>query len=180
MHRRYFLGAALAALTSPAIARTNAFKTANDRSRTLAFRHLHTDERIEVVYKVGDQYQYPALNRLNHFFRDFRTGETTTMDRRLLDLLYDIKAYLGDTDARFDIVSAYRSPTTNQMLRAKSRGVAKNSLHLTGQAIDVRLPDLPTRSIRDAAIALGRGGVGYYRRSDFVHLDTGTVRRWGA
>jgi uncharacterized protein YcbK (DUF882 family) len=102
------------------------------------------------------------------------------MDPQLLDLLYDVKTYLGDADARFEVLSGYRSPRTNQMLRETSGGVAKNSLHLTGQAIDVRFPDLPTRYIRDAAIALERGGVGYYRRSDFVHLDTGSVRRWGA
>lgn len=102
------------------------------------------------------------------------------MDRRLFDLLYDLKLSLGDSDARFHVVSAYRSPATNAKLRRASSGVAKKSLHLTGQAIDIRFPDLSTRRVRDAAITLGRGGVGYYRRSDFVHLDTGNVRTWGA
>jgi uncharacterized protein YcbK (DUF882 family) len=175
MNRRYFLGVALSAVAAPAFAKKPA-----DRPRVLAFNHLHTDERIAVTYRVGDRYQRSALQEINHFFRDFRTGDQVSMDPQLLDILYDIKTYLGDPDARFDVLSAYRSPRTNQMLRETSGGVAKNSLHLTGQAIDVRFPDLPTRHIRDAAIALGRGGVGYYRRSDFVHLDTGTVRRWGA
>lgn len=175
MNRRYFLGAALSVLSAPALA-----KKSSAYPRTLAFRHLHTDEQIEATYRIGDRYQRPALEKLNQFFRDFRTGETTAMDPRLFDLLYDIQTELGDHHARYEILSGYRSTRTNQMLRAKSSGVARNSLHLTGQAIDVRFPDLPTREIRDAAILLARGGVGYYRRSDFVHLDTGTVRRWGA
>ncbi|MFB1486986.1 MULTISPECIES: YcbK family protein [unclassified Thiocapsa] len=175
MNRRYFLGAALSAVAAPALA-----KKTVDRPRILAFNHLHTDERLAVTYRVGDRYQRTALQEINHFFRDFRTGDQVSMDPQLLDILYDVKIHLGDPDARFDVLSGYRSPRTNQMLRETSGGVAKNSLHLTGQAIDVRFPDLPTRQIRDAAIALGRGGVGYYRRSDFVHLDTGAVRRWGA
>ncbi len=175
MNRRYFLGAALSAAAAPAFA-----KKPSERPRVLAFRHLHTDERIAVTYRIGDSYQRGALEGLNHFLRDFRTGDMVAIDPRLLDILYDVKVNLGDADARFDILSAYRSPQTNQMLRAKSGGVAKNSLHLKGQAIDVRFPDLPTRYIKDAAVELGRGGVGYYPRADFVHLDTGTVRRWGA
>jgi uncharacterized protein YcbK (DUF882 family) len=174
MNRRYFLGAALSAIAAPAFSKTTA-----DRPRVLAFRHLHTDERIAVVYRIGDRYQRGALEGLNHFLRDFRTGETVSIDPRLLDLLYDIKVQLGDPDARYDILSAYRSPRTNNMLRASSAGVAKHSLHIKGQAIDVRFPDLPTRSIRDSAVSLGRGGVGFYPRSDFVHLDTGKVRSWG-
>ncbi|NCA70710.1 MAG: DUF882 domain-containing protein [Sphingobacteriia bacterium] len=177
MNRRYFLGAALTALATPVVAKPS---SNHNRARILRFRHLHTDERIEVTYRIGDQYQRPALQKLNHFFRDFRTGDTAAMDPKLFDLLYDIQIKLGDDGARYDILSGYRSNHTNQMLRAKSRGVAKNSLHLTGQALDVRFPDLPTRRIRDAAIELERGGVGYYPRSNFVHLDTGTVRRWGA
>jgi uncharacterized protein YcbK (DUF882 family) len=175
MNRRYFLGAALTAVAVPAFAKKPA-----ERPRVLAFHHLHTEERIAVTYRVGDRYQRSALQQVNHFFRDFRTGDQVAIDPQLLDLLYDVKVHLGDVDARFDVLSGYRSPRTNKMLRETSGGVAKNSLHLTGQAIDVRFPDLPTRYIRDAAIALGRGGVGYYRRSDFVHLDTGAVRRWGA
>lgn len=175
MHRRHFLGVALATLATPAFA-----KKASEQPRVLSLRHLHTDERLEVVYRVGERYQRPALAKLDNFFRDFRTGESTPVDPKLFDLLYDIQAYLGGSGARYDVLSGYRSPKTNQMLRTRSGGVAKNSLHLRGQAIDIRLPELATSKVRDAAVALARGGVGYYARSDFVHLDTGNVRRWGA
>ena len=180
MNRRYFLGLALSAAASPLAASPYFSRRSTERPRVLSFNHLHTDDRIQVTYRIGDQYQYPALQRLNYFFRDFRTGDMTTMDPRLLDILYDLKLRLGDPDARFDVISAYRSPATNSKLRRASNGVAKNSLHLSGRAIDIRLPDLSTRRLRDAAVALGRGGVGYYSRSDFVHLDTGSVRKWGA
>lgn len=175
MNRRYFLGLALSAGATPAFGWMSF-----DRPRTLSFYHLHTDDRIDVTYRIGDRYQRPALQRLNSFFRDFRTGDSTMMDPQLFDLLYDLKVHLGDPDACYHVLSAYRSPATNKKLRRSSNGVAKNSLHLRGQAIDVRFPDLPTRRIRDAAIDLSRGGVGYYPSSDFVHLDTGNVRQWRA
>ncbi|EXJ14489.1 exported protein [Imhoffiella purpurea] len=146
----------------------------------LSFYHLHTDDRIDVIYRIGDRYQKSALQRLNYFFRDFRTGDVIGMDPRLLDLLYDLKVALGDPDARYHVLSAYRSPETNTMLRRRSRGVAKNSLHLKGKAMDIRFPDLSTRYLRDTAIELSRGGVGYYPRSNFVHVDTGAVRQWRA
>lgn len=179
MNRRYFLGTLLSIASAPALASTT-FTRSFDRPRQLSFHHLHTEERISVIYRIGDRYQWNTLQKLNRFFRDFRTGDSVAMDHRLFDLLYDVKTYLGDPDARFEVLSGYRSQKTNSMLRSSSNGVAKNSLHLTGQAIDVRFPDLPTRYIRDAAVELGRGGVGYYPRSDFVHLDTGAIRRWGA
>lgn len=175
MNRRFFLGLTLSAFAAPVLARRQ-----SERSRVLSLHHLHTDERISVVYRVGDRYQRDGLRRLNQFLRDFRTGDTVPIDPQLFDLLHDIKVSLGDADARYEVLSAYRSPRTNAMLRRTGSGVAKKSLHMTGQAIDVRFPDLPTRKIRDAALSLSRGGVGYYRRSNFVHVDTGNVRRWGA
>ncbi|MGQ9659811.1 MAG: YcbK family protein [Thermochromatium sp.] len=180
MNRRYFLGVALSVAAAPVAAAPFFLRRTPERPRVLSFHHLHTDEWIDVTYRIGDTYQHSALQRLNHFFRDFRTDEVTNMDPHLFDLLYDLKLQLGDPDARFDVISAYRSPTTNAQLRKVSCGVARNSLHLRGQAVDVRFPDLSTRLLRDAAVALGRGGVGYYKRSDFVHLDTGEVRSWGA
>jgi uncharacterized protein YcbK (DUF882 family) len=162
-------------LSTPALARVK-----RESERVLSLHHLHTDERISVTYRVGDAYQRGALAKLNHFLRDHRTGDTIAMDPQLFDLLYDVKVSLGDPHATYEIISAYRSPRTNAMLRRAGRGVARNSLHLKGQAIDVRFPDYPTRRIRDAALKVGRGGVGYYRKSDFVHVDTGQVRRWGA
>lgn len=175
MNRRYFLGAALTVAATPAFARRPA-----ERPRALSLHHMHTDERISLVYRVGDRYQRSALAKLNQFLRDFRTGDAVPIDPQLFDILYDVKDRLGDPDAGYEVLSAYRSPHTNAMLRRSSHRVARNSLHLYGQAMDIRFPDLPTRQIRDAAVAIGRGGVGYYPSSDFVHVDTGKVRRWGA
>ncbi|NKN32526.1 YcbK family protein [Marichromatium bheemlicum] len=175
MNRRHFLGLALSTAAAPVFARTPA-----ERPRVLSLHHLHTNEKIAVTYRIGDRYQREGLNKLNHFFRDFRTNDVVAIDPQLFDILYDVKLRLGDPDATYQILSAYRSPRTNAMLRRTSSGVAKKSLHMTGQAVDVRFPDLSIRHLRDTAVALGRGGVGYYPRSNFVHLDTGTVRRWGA
>lgn len=177
MNRRYFLGASLALAASPVLAKT---PKSNGAPRTLSLRHLHTDERLTLTYRVGDHYQRSALGKLNHFLRDFRTGDSIAIDPRIYDLLFDVKSRLGHDDGVFEIIGGYRSPKTNAMLRRTSSGVAKQSLHMTGKAIDVRLSQMPTRRIRDAAVQLGRGGVGYYTKSDFVHLDTGRVRRWGA
>jgi uncharacterized protein YcbK (DUF882 family) len=176
MNRRYFLGAGLAVASAPVWAR----RAAAHDARTLSLHHLHTDERISLTYRVGDHYQRSALKRLNNFLRDFRTGDETAIDPQLFDLLHDVKLRLGHDDGTFEIISGYRSPRTNSMLRRASSGVARKSLHMSGKAIDVRLKETSTRSIRDAALSLSRGGVGFYPRSDFVHLDTGRVRRWGA
>lgn len=175
MNRRYFLGAALTVAATPAFARRPA-----ERPRAMSLHHMHTDQRISLVYRIGDRYQRGALSKLNEFLKDFRTGEAVPIDPRLFDILYDVKSTLGDPDARYEVLSAYRSPRTNDMLRRSSHGVARNSLHLYGQAMDIRFPDLPTREIRDAALIVGRGGVGYYPSSNFVHVDTGKVRHWGA
>jgi len=177
MNRRYFLGAGLALASSPVLAKAPKGRSA---PRTLSLHHLHTDERLTLTYRVGDNYQRSALGRLNHFLRDFRTGDSIAIDPRVYDLLFDVKSRLGHDDGVFEILGGYRSPKTNAMLRRTSSGVAKRSLHMTGKAIDVRMSQMPTRSIRDVAVQLGRGGVGYYTKSDFVHLDTGSVRRWGA
>jgi len=179
MNRRYFIGLALSAAAIPAPITALARKQ-DDSARTLALHHLHTNEKIQVTYRIGDRYQRDALRKLNLFLRDFRTGDVAAIDPKLFDLLYDIERRLGFTGGSFEILSGYRSPQTNDMLRKASRGVARNSLHMSGKALDVRCPDAPTRRIRDCALALGRGGVGFYPRSDFVHIDTGAVRRWGA
>ena len=118
-----------------------------------------------------------ALDAINHFLRDFRTGDEMTMDPSLLDLLHTVYGRTGSS-GHFEIISAYRSPKTNEMLRGRSNGVAKRSQHLLGKAIDVRLTDVPIDKIRKVAYELGVGGVGFYRKSDFVHLDTGRFRTW--
>ena len=145
--------------------------------RQLAFYHTHTRESLQITYMVAGEYVDSALIEINEFLSDFRTGDETVMDPELLDLIYDVRQSLGD-DSTYEVVSAYRSPKTNEMLRGNSGGVAKNSQHLLGKAIDVRLRNVDTSELRDAAIALQRGGVGYYQDSDFVHIDTGRVRRW--
>lgn len=149
------------------------------KSRELSFYHTHTGKRLSVVYWRDGEYVESALEDVNDFLSDFRTGDRVDMDPQLLDLIYDVRASLG-SDATFQVISAYRSPKTNEMLRSRraSSGVAKKSQHLLGKAIDVRLEGIQTANLRDAAIALQRGGVGYYEASDFVHMDTGRVRRW--
>lgn len=145
--------------------------------RRLRFHHTHTGERLDVVYHEAGRYLMDALGEVNRFLRDFRTGEITAMDRSLLDILFAVQQYTGSR-GRFEVISGYRSPATNAMLQRQGRGVATHSLHMEGQAIDVRLTDLDTGKLREAGLALGRGGVGFYPDSDFVHLDTGRVRRW--
>jgi len=145
--------------------------------RKLSFYHTHTSEELSVTYYVDGQYDVAALRELNHFLRDFRTGDEIEMDPGVFDLLFDIQQNSGSTGV-YQVISAYRSPATNEMLRSRSGGVARNSQHLLGKAIDVRLTDLDTANLRDVALSLKRGGVGYYGGSNFVHVDTGPVRRW--
>ncbi|CAM5398481.1 hypothetical protein TMEC54S_02550 [Thauera mechernichensis] len=146
--------------------------------RQLGFRHTHTDERLSLVYRNANGYIEPALQRINWLLRDHRSGEFTRMDPKLYDILHALSiACGGDT---FEIISGYRSPATNNALRKTGGGgVAKRSLHMDGKAIDIRLVGVDTARLRDAALALGVGGVGYYPGSDFVHIDTGPVRSWG-
>lgn len=145
--------------------------------RQLSFYHTHTQRNLQVTYAVDGVYVDSALAEINTFLADFRNGEQLVIDPALLDLIYDVRESLGGSGA-YEVISAYRSPATNEMLRSKSSGVAKNSQHLLGSAIDVRLRGVSTVALRDAAISLQRGGVGYYQSSDFVHIDTGRVRRW--
>jgi uncharacterized protein YcbK (DUF882 family) len=145
--------------------------------RHLSFFHTHTSEELTVTYYVDDEYVAEALSELNYFLRDFRTGEEIEMDPGVFDILFDIQQSAGSSGV-YEVISAYRSPATNEMLRSRSGGVARNSQHLQGTAIDIRLTDLDTATLRDIALSLKRGGVGYYSESDFVHVDTGRVRKW--
>ena len=147
--------------------------------RALSFYHTHTGKRLDVVYSRNGAYVVPALEEINHFLFDFRTGDAAEMDPELLDLIYDVREALG-SDATYQVISAYRSPKTNEMLRGQSQnsGVAKKSQHLLGKAIDVRLEGVKTATLRDQALSMKRGGVGYYEASDFVHMDTGRPRSW--
>jgi uncharacterized protein YcbK (DUF882 family) len=144
----------------------------------LKFYHLHTGERLDIIYREGDRYLPAALDRLDHYLRDHRTGDVRHYDPRLFDLLHDLTAKLGKPDAEIDVVCGYRTPWSNEFLRRHGHGVAEKSLHMQAMAIDIRLPGVRTADLRDAALSLRRGGVGYYAESGFVHVDVGRVRRW--
>jgi len=146
-------------------------------ARQLSFYHTHTQQSLDVVYYQNGKYVESALDEINHFLKDFRTGDIAEMDPKLLDILHDVRNEL-DNDGTYEVISAYRSPKTNEMLRSRSGGVARKSQHLLGNAIDVRLRGVPIEDLRDTALEMQRGGVGYYQKSDFVHMDTGRVRRW--
>lgn len=158
---------------APAVVRPTTSATV----RRIAFLNLHTDERCSVVYRENGECVPHALAEVNKVLRDFRTGEVHPIDTDLLDLLADLSRRM-DTTQPFHVISGYRSPKTNSMLNGKSSGVATKSLHMQGKAIDIRLPGRRLAEVRDAALTMGRGGVGYYAKSDFVHVDTGRVRRW--
>lgn len=148
------------------------------QERALRLYNTHTGERMEIIYRRGDQYVPDALSKLDYFLRDHRSGDVRRFDPRLYDILSDLTASVGQPGAEIDIVCGYRTPSTNETLRAHTTGVAKNSLHIQGEAIDLRVPGVDTRKLRKAALALQRGGVGYYPHSDFIHIDVGRVRQW--
>jgi len=144
----------------------------------LRLYHTHTGERIDVVYRRGDNFLPEAEDQLDRFLRDHRTGGVKHYDPHVFDILSDLAAFLGRPNAEIDIICGYRTPWSNEFLRARSSGVARNSLHVQAHAIDIRIPGVDTLTLRNAALALHRGGVGYYPRSGFVHVDTGRVRTW--
>ena len=144
----------------------------------LRLYHTHTLEHLDLVYRRGSTYIPDALAQLDHFLRDHRTGDVHHYDPHIFDLLSDVTRAVGRANAEIDIICGYRTPTSNEYLRTHTVGVAKNSLHMQAEAIDIRLPGVRTSTIRDAALALHRGGVGYYPASDFIHVDLGRVRRW--
>ncbi len=144
----------------------------------LRLYHTHTNEWIDVVYRVGDNYISSAIDRLDLFLRDHRTGDVIQLDQRVFDLLHDLTAAVGRPDAEIDIICGYRTPWSNDFLRRTTQGVASHSLHMQGEAIDIRMPGVSTSKLRDVALTLHRGGVGYYPGSRFVHVDVGRVRRW--
>lgn len=152
--------------------------TQNKPEYRLRFYHIHTGERLDVVYRRGERYDSNAEAQINQYLRDYRTGDVREYDPSLFDLLHDLMVHLGRPDGEISVVCGYRTPYTNEYLRTHGHGVARHSLHMQAMAIDIRVPGVPTDKIRDAALALRRGGVGYYAASDFVHVDVGRVRRW--
>ena len=177
--RRRFLSAVALSVPLVGASRRNLFASALSPTapRALAFHHTHTGERLEVEYFHDGVYLPDSLQTVDQFLRDFRTGDVHPIDPGLLDLLHELTDQT-ETSKAFQVISGYRSPATNEMLRHRSEGVAAGSLHMQGQAIDIRLPDVPLAKLRAAALSVARGGVGYYPASDFVHVDTGRVRRW--
>jgi uncharacterized protein YcbK (DUF882 family) len=152
--------------------------TQEGRDRHLLLYNTHTAQRIDIVYRRDEQYIPDALAQLDYFLRDHRTGDVRHFDPSLYDILYDLTSSIGHAGGEIDIVCGYRTSSTNESLRAHTAGVAKNSLHIQAEAIDLRIPGIDTLKLRKAALALGRGGVGYYPRSDFIHVDVGRVRQW--
>jgi uncharacterized protein YcbK (DUF882 family) len=152
-------------------------QTAADAPRRIALLNLHTSERLDVEYFRDGAYLPDALSSIEVCLRDFRTGQRHVIDPRLMDYLGEVAHTLG-VDPAFSVISGYRSPQTNALLHDKSAGVAQHSLHMEGRAIDVRMSGVDCASLAAHALDLQRGGVGYYRASDFVHLDTGAFRTW--
>jgi uncharacterized protein YcbK (DUF882 family) len=147
---------------------------------TLHLHHMHTGEDLNVVYRVGDRYLPDAMEKLNYFLRDHRTNDVSHYDPKEFDLLHSVVAKLGRPNAVIDVVCGYRTPWSNNYLRTRAAvtGVAKNSQHMQAKAIDIRIPGVQTRTLRDVALSLRGGGVGYYPVSQFVHVDVGPVRQW--
>jgi len=148
-----------------------------DDSRSLKFFHTHTGKSLEVTYYSNGLYLLEPMEELRDFLADWRDGEKMDIDPKLMDILWKIQQVSGNSGT-YEVISAYRSPGTNRYLRGRSKAVAQSSQHLQGKAIDVRLRGMETSKLRDIALELELGGVGYYEKSDFVHVDTGRVRRW--
>jgi uncharacterized protein YcbK (DUF882 family) len=145
--------------------------------RALQFVHTHTGEELNTVYFRNGTYDPAQLLRVAYTLRDFRSGDVYRIDPLLLDALFELQVRSGH-DKPYQIISAYRSPKTNTQLRSQSKGVAEHSMHLTGQAVDIRVSGVATKALRDHALAMYRGGVGYYKDANFLHVDTGRVRSW--
>ncbi len=183
--RRQFLGGVAglvgaAAVSSPALASISkkpvSFKA--KPARFLAFDNLHTGEQIKITYWEKGGYIKGALKEINHILRDHRNNAVHRIDTALLDQLFVLRNKLNARKP-FQVISGYRSPASNAMLRSNSDGVAKKSMHLEGRAIDIRIENIDLSNIHHAALAMKAGGVGYYPSSEFVHIDTGKVRHWG-
>ncbi len=185
MNRRSFLGLGAAtlggvmipALVTPASAATFKNGVISSGARRLSFRNAHTGDSFSGVYRVGDKYLPDAFEQINMVMRDFRTNTVYPIDPRVIDIIHTVHRMTGSTEP-FEVISGYRSPKTNNMLRKTGSGVAKKSLHMEGRAVDLRLDGFSTKRIRDLAVSLKAGGVGYYSKSNFVHMDSGDVRAW--
>lgn len=176
LNRRHFLKLGIA--SSALLVVPDAFaELLKQPERSLSLHNLHTGETVKATYWAEGEYQLSELERINHLLRDHRTGDVNQMDKNLIDMLNLLHQKM-DAKHGFEVISGYRSPKTNQMLRNNSTGVAKKSLHMLGQAIDIRLPGRDLNNLKQVATNMQVGGVGYYPKSGFIHVDTGRVRQW--
>ena len=176
--RRELLGASAVIMTAMALWWPQKAEAVNIFSgREVSFLNAHTGEKFKGEYWENGKYLPDAFHEIKHVMRDHRTGDVFPIDPRLMDILFVLRKRLN-TNISYRMFSGYRSPKTNRMLRKVSYGVAKKSLHMQGQAVDLRLPGRSLRALRKQAMALRAGGVGYYPKSSFVHIDTGRVRHW--
>lgn len=180
MDRRDFLRVGMAGLVgmaAPTILTAGDAYAANGGAWRVSFKQAHTHETFDGIYRVGDRYLPEAFAKINAVLRDHRTGEMFPMDPHVIDIMSMVQSKIG-RQHQIDVLSGYRSPKTNNMLRRTSSGVAKNSFHMYGQALDLRVKGVSSKRVRAAAKSLRAGGVGYYPRRSFTHVDTGDVRSW--
>jgi uncharacterized protein YcbK (DUF882 family) len=177
INRRVFIERAGIVCAAAAMMSGSLARGATQTVRAVSFVHTHTGEKLTAAYWQDGEYQSEVLQQVNHLLRDWRNNEVHTMDPALLDVLFELRTKAASEGA-FHVISAYRSPKTNEMLHERSSGVAEHSMHMEGKAIDIRLAGFPTERLAELARSLRRGGVGYYHASDFVHVDTGRVRYW--
>jgi uncharacterized protein YcbK (DUF882 family) len=175
--RRHILKTAGALAGASLIASRFASGRAADEERGITLKNLHSPESLSIVFRRGGEYVPEALAKIEVLLRDYRTGEQHAIDPPLLDYLFDVARHAA-VEPVFSVISGYRSPKTNAMLHERSSEVASHSLHMEGRAIDVRLAGVDCAKLAEDALGMKRGGVGYYRESDFVHLDTGRFRTW--
>lgn len=177
MNRRNFMKVAAMASLLPLFPNSAFANSKAPYKRSLSFYNIHTGEKLDTTFWADGFYIPEALAEINHILRDHRTDKSAEIDTGLFDLLHELRTNL-DSNKPFQIISGYRSPETNAMLRGHSSGVAKKSLHMQGKAIDINLPGRTLSELKRAAVDLKQGGVGYYRDSNFIHVDVGRVRHW--
>ena len=175
--RRKLITRSAAVVTTGALPQLIHANTKVTLERSLTLLNLHTNESLETCYWADGEYQSQGLKDISYILRDHRAEEAHNMDPALLDLLYVLHQQCG-SNSPFHVISGYRSPNTNEKLRKNSNEVAKKSLHMQGKAIDIRLPDIELNQLRNTAISLQAGGVGYYAKSNFLHVDIGRPRTW--
>ena len=175
---RFTLALSVSALFAETPEPTNVLPRPEATESRLKLFHTHTGERIDIVFRRGAEYVPEALAKLDRFLRDHRTGDVHHYDARVFDLLADLTRAAGRPGGEIHIICGYRSERSNEFLRKNTTGVAKNSRHMLAEAIDIRVPGVTTRVLRDTALGLQRGGVGFYPGSNFIHVDVGRVRQW--